>query len=226
MTFPYKLIDLTHTLHADIPTWSGGCGFHHEVQLDYDDCKGEDKFRVMKMRMHAGVGTHMDAPSHAIAGGKCIHSFDVNELCMPCVVIDVSDKMHERYSLLVEDIEVFEKQYGEIEAGFCVFVYTGWSQYWNNPIRYINNHVFPSVSADAAQLLHAKGVMALGIDTISPDRPEDGFPVHRVFLGAGKFLIENAANLTQMPAIGGYMIALPLKVKDGTEAAIRLVGLV
>ncbi len=226
MAFPYRLIDLTHTLHADIPSWSGGCGFHHEVQLDYDACKGEDKFRVMKIRMHAGVGTHMDAPSHGVAGGKCVHSFDVNELCMPCVVIDVSQKMHERYSLLVEDIEMFEKQHGQIAAGVGVLVYTGWSQYWNDPIHYINKHIFPSILADAAQLLHDKGVMALGIDTISPDRPEDGFPVHRLFLGAGKFLIENAANLKEMPAIGAYMMALPLKVKDGTEAPLRLVGLV
>ena len=26
--FPYKLIDLTHTLDRGIPTWNGGCGFN------------------------------------------------------------------------------------------------------------------------------------------------------------------------------------------------------
>lgn len=27
MTFPYKLIDLTHALDSTIPTWSGRCGY-------------------------------------------------------------------------------------------------------------------------------------------------------------------------------------------------------
>ncbi|KJV56975.1 putative metal-dependent hydrolase domain protein [Orientia tsutsugamushi str. Kato PP] len=54
MTFSYKLIDLTHALDSTIPTWNGGCGFHHDVHIDYSDCQGEDKFRVMKVKMHAG----------------------------------------------------------------------------------------------------------------------------------------------------------------------------
>ncbi len=54
MTFPYKLIDLTHVLDSTIPTWNGGCGFNHDVHIDYSDCQGEDKFRVMKVKMHAG----------------------------------------------------------------------------------------------------------------------------------------------------------------------------
>ncbi|HLD95928.1 MAG TPA: cyclase family protein, partial [Alphaproteobacteria bacterium] len=78
--------------------------FNHNVYIDYADCQGEDKFRVMKVGMHAGIGTHMDAPSHCIPGGRFIHDFDVNDLIMPCVVIDVSGKCHERYSLSVQDI--------------------------------------------------------------------------------------------------------------------------
>jgi len=72
--------------------------------MDYFQCPGKDQFRVMKLTMHAGIGTHMDAPSHMIVGGKCIHDFDVNDLVMPCVVIDISDKCHERYSLSAQDV--------------------------------------------------------------------------------------------------------------------------
>ncbi len=99
MTFPYKLIDLSHTLDNNIPTWDGGCGFNHDLHVDYSDCEGEDKFRVMKINMLAGIGTHIDAPSHCIPGGRFIHDIDVGELCMPCVVIDIAPKCHERYSL-------------------------------------------------------------------------------------------------------------------------------
>ena len=225
MTFPYKLIDLTHALDSTIPTWPGGCGFHHDVHIDYADCEGEDAFRVMTLEMHAGIGTHMDAPSHCIPGGRFIHDFDVNDLVMPCIVMDVSDQCHERYSLSVQNILDFDRIHGAILHGACVFVKTGWSQFWHDPLKYRNNHVFPSVSADAASLLLDRGVNALGIDTLSPDRPEDGFPVHRLFLGADKILIENVGNLGNMPTTGASVMILPMKIKDGTEAPVRLVGL-
>jgi len=226
MNLPYKLIDLTHTLDSGVPTWNAACGFNHDLHIDYGDCEGEDKFRVMKMRMHAGIGTHMDAPSHCIPSGRCIDDFDINELCMPCVIIDISSKCHERYSLTLEDITEFERQYDTINKDTCVMVKTGWSKFWDTPMKYHNNHVFPSVSPDAATLLLERGVKALGIDTLSPDRPENGFKVHQIFLGAGKILIENVANLDNMPLINSFVIVLPIKIKDGTEAPIRLVGLI
>ena len=178
----------------------------------------------MKLRMHAGIGTHMDAPSHCVPFGKSINDFDVNELCMPCVVIDVTHKCHERYSLSPQDIISFEDQYGRIAKHSCVMIKTGWSMFWNEPSKYQNNHLFPSVSFQAAQLLLERGVSAIGIDTLSPDRPEDGFNVHHIFLGAGKILLENVAHLDTMPPRGSFVMILPLKIKDGTEAPVRLVG--
>ncbi len=226
MNFPYKFIDLTHTLESMIPTWEGGCGFTHDLHIDYSDCQGKDKFRVMKMSMHAGIGTHMDAPSHCISGGRSIHEFDVNELCMPCVVIDVSGRCHARYTVTVKDITEFENIYGRILKGSCVMIKTGWSQFWAEPEHYRNNYVFPSVSPQAADFLLQRGVDALGIDTLSPDRPEDGFKVHQLFLGAGKILIENVANLDSIPEVTAFVLAVPLKIKYGTESPLRLVGLV
>lgn len=226
MTFPYKLIDLTHTLDSTIPTWTMECGFNHDLLLDYSDCEGEYKFRVLRVKMHTSAGTHMDAPSHCIPGGRCIHDFDVNDLTLPCLVIDVSNKCHERYSLSVQDIMDFESKFGPIAKGSCVMVKTGWSKFWNEPLRYHNNHIFPSVSPEAAENLLERGVSALGIDTLSPDKPEDGFKVHQTFLSAGKILIENVAHLDSMPQIGAFVMLLPIKIKDGTEAPVRLVGLI
>jgi kynurenine formamidase len=226
MTFPFKLIDLTHTLEETIPTWNGGCGFNHDVHIDYSDYPGEYKFRVMKIKMHAGIGTHMDAPSHCIPEGKKVHEFDVNDLIMPCVVIDVSPKVHQRYTVTPQDIEEFESKHGLIPEGSCVLINTGWGEFWGEPSKYHNNHVFPSVSPEVAELLLERSVSALGIDTLSPDRPEDGFKVHQLILGAGKIIIENAANLKNMSPKGAFVMAFPLKIREGTEAPLRLVGLI
>lgn len=225
MLFPFKLIDLTHTIDNHIPTWDAGCGFSQHIQTDYDDCKGDTKFRAMKMQMPSGIGTHMDAPSHCIQNGTYIHEFKLEDLCMFCYVIDVSNKAHERYSVTASNITDFETNHGAIQKHSCVMIKTGWEKFWGNPEKYRNNLVFPSVSIDAANIFLERDIMALGIDTLSPDRPEDGFKVHQAFLSEGKILLENVANLDNMPASGAFVMALPIKVKDATEAPIRLVGL-
>lgn len=225
MIFPYTLVDLTHTLDETIPTWNGKCGFSSDVIVSYEACTTPVKFKVLKHQMNAGIGTHMDAPSHCIPGTATIDTISLQELCMPLFIIDVSSKIHERYTASLEDIVAFEQQYKADFKKSCVIIKTGWAKFWNNPLHYRNNLVFPSVSAEAATYLIEKGIHALGIDTLSSDRPEDGFVVHKIVLGNSKLLIENVAHLDAMPAAGAFIIAAPLKIKEGTEAPIRLIGL-
>ena len=67
-----KFIDLTHTLNDNIPHWHEGCGFQNKVILDYNECSGDQKWRVRRLEMFAGIGTHMDAPSYCVYGGYII----------------------------------------------------------------------------------------------------------------------------------------------------------
>ncbi len=226
MNFPYKIIDLTHTLNDTIPSWNGSCGFQHTTKLDYDDCKTEVKFRVQKITMHAGIGTHIDAPAHCVPKGVTVEDLRLQDLIAPCVVIDVSPKSHERYSVAVQDIKEFEESHGIIPKRAFIIIRTGWEQFWLTPDRYRNHHVFPSVSAEAAEFLLEKQVVGLGIDTLSPDRPKDGYLIHQTLLGAGKYIIENVANSGALPPLGSYSLALPIKTQGGTEAPIRLIALI
>jgi kynurenine formamidase len=130
------------------------------------------------------------------------------------------------YSLQPNDIFEFEKRYGKITEGAFVIIYTGWGQYWALPQSYCNNHMFPSVSPQAANLLIERNIVGLGIDTLSPDRPGDGFQAHQILLGNGKYIVENVANAQQLPAVGSFTFALPIKTAGVTEAPIRLIGLV
>ncbi len=75
-------------------------------------------------------------------------------------------------------------------------------------------------------LLIERNVAGIGIDTLSPDGTNEGFPVHERILGAKKYIIENAANLGRMPPQGAFAIAFPLKMENATESAIRLAGLI
>lgn len=223
--FPYQFIDLTHTLSQETPSWDGGCGFNHHIKLDYDACNLQVKFRVQQVAMHAGIGTHIDSPSHCIPGAATVDQLSLDHLIAPLIVIDVHEKMTADYKISCDDITCFENTYGRIQENSFVAFYTGWSKYWKNPKQYHNNHRFPSVSESVANLLISKHVRGIGIDTLSPDVAASGFPVHKILLGAGKYMVENIANLEKMPKMGAYILTLPMKGLGLTEAPVRIVGL-
>lgn len=222
----FEFIDLTHVLTPDIPHWDTGCGFKLAVTLNYDKCTTDVKFRVQQVSMAAGIGTHMDAPAHCISGAKTIDKIPLEQLIAPCVVINVSDKTHEKYSVSVNDIKDFEEKYGRINSGTFVIIYTGWDKFWQQPEKYRNNLIFPCVSKEAAELLLQREIVGLGIDTLSPDRSGEGFPVHNILLSAGKYIVENVNNANKLPPVGANVFVMPIKIQDGTEAPVRLIGLV
>lgn len=226
----FLAVDLTHPLHEGIPTWSGGCGFRLEVKLDYPQ-----GVRVQSLKSHAGIGTHIDAPSHFIEGGNNIGDIPLEHLIVPLLVLDISEKMDPDLFIEPEDIEAFEQEHGPIPSGSAFFAYTGWGRYWKDGVRYRNpdpNGVmhFPGFSKQAAQLLVQRGVHGIGIDTLSPDGSNNGskalYPVHLEILGSGGYIIENVANLDQVPPKGAYLVALPPRATDATESAARAIALI
>ncbi|VVC76766.1 Kynurenine formamidase [Aquicella siphonis] len=220
----FSFIDLTHSLTSDIPHWGNGCGFQHKVELDYSNCTSNVKFRVQSLQMSAGIGTHMDAPLHCIPDGASIADIPLQSLIVPCRVIDVSDRANERYCISPDDISRFENEHGMISKNTFVIFYTGWDKWWLQPEKYRNELIFPSVSKEAAALLLTRNIVGIGIDTLSPDAGDSGFPVHQLILDAGKYIIENIYNAKQLGPIA-QIIALPIKIQDGTEAPVRLVGI-
>jgi kynurenine formamidase len=221
----FKIVDLTHLLSPQAPTWNGSCGFCLEIKKDYDRM-----FRVQQMKMHCGVGTHMDAPSHCIPGGSSIADISLQQLIVPACVIDVSARAHADYEVSVQDIEGYEASYGQIPQNSLVIAYTGWGCFWSQPEAYRNvdgggQMHFPAFSAQAVEILLKRDIAGIAIDTLSPDCLDQAYPVHKLILGAGKYIIENIANCQQMPPKGGYVIALPLRAEAATEFPIRIVGL-
>lgn len=221
-----KIVDLTQPLFPEAPTWNGSCGFCLEVKKDYDRV-----FRVQQIKMHAGIGTHMDAPSHRFAGAKSIADIPVEQLIVPMRVIDVSKEADADYEISIHDIEKHESLYGKIPRNALVIGYTGWSRFWLQPKLYRNidpqgQMHFPAFSAQAAEILLKREVAGIGIDTLSPDCKDHNYEVHKLLLGADKYIIENISINSQVPSAGGYAIALPLRAENATESPIRLLALI
>jgi kynurenine formamidase len=221
----FKIVDLTHPLCSSMPTWNGSCGFCLEIKKDYDQI-----FRVQQIKMHAGVGTHMDAPSHRIQGGLAISDIPLEQLIVPVCVIDVSEHAGADYEISVKDIEDYEKTHGVIGRNSLVIAFTGWNRFWMDAEAYRNIDAngqmhFPAFSSQAAELLLKRNIAGIAIDTLSPDCSDAAFTVHKLILEAGKYIIENIADCSQIPPKGSYAIALPLRA-ESTESPIRIIGLV
>lgn len=223
---PDKIVDLTHEVHPEIPTWDLTCGYFIKTMRDYHHCEGDFKFRSQSFDIRASAGTHIDAPSHCYEGGITVSEIPIEHLIVPCIVIDVSHQKDPHYKATVQDIQEFEKKHGIIKPKSFVIFYTGWSRFWDEPKKYHNNLVFPSISADAAQLLVERNVVGLGIDSLSPDCDEKGSFVHAIILGAGKFIIENVANANKLPATGSTIFIMPLRIQGAAESPVRLIGLI
>lgn len=221
----FKFIDLTHALHPNIPHWDIDCGFRNPVITDYSDCTTSTKFRVQALESKAGIGTHIDAPSHCIQNGKNVDEIEMAQLIVPCIMIDLSDKIRvDNYIVTVDDIINFENDYGVIFNNSFVIIRTGWDVHWDRPEKYHNGLIFPSISGDVAKYLIDKNIVGLGVDTLSPDTVNSGFPVHQIILKSNKYIIENVANSNQLPPTDSYVIILPMKIKNGTESPVRMIG--
>jgi kynurenine formamidase len=221
-----EIIDLSHSLSTNMPTWDGSCGFASSIRHDYDKSSSKVSFRVQGLSMHAGIGTHMDAPAHCFPQGKTIDNIPLNSLFAACAVIDVSSVLSDHLKVDIDHLQRWEKDYGLIPEKSIVIIYTGWDRFFNDAQRYRNNYKFPFLDKTAALYLAERNILGFGIDTLSPDRPDNGYPVHEVLLGAGIYIIENVANASALPRLGADILALPLKIQDGTEAPLRLVGLI
>jgi kynurenine formamidase len=183
-------------------------------------------------------GTHLDAPRHFSEKGRTTDQIPLDQLVAPAVVIDVTKEAaaDRDYRLTREAVVAFETANGTIALGTVVLLRTGWSRHWPNAKPYLGDDTpgdasklsFPSYGAEAARLLvEDRGVAALGIDTASIDygRSTD-FQVHRIAAARNVPGFENLTNLDQLPARGGLVVALPMKIEGGSGGPLRAIALV
>ena len=212
-----------------MPYWPGGIPFEKNRLVDYDQ-----GYRFHEFHMGENTGTHVDAPSHFIEGGHMIHDIPAEDLLVPAVVINVQDKVETdpNYLLTEEDVLSWEKEHEKIKPGTLVIMNTVWYKRFDSVTNYQNmdsealNMHFLGYSAESAELLLERDVVGIGIDTLSLDFGESrDFPVHRIMLVEGKYMIENLNNLDELPPTGAWVVVGVLPVRDGTEAQARILGL-
>jgi kynurenine formamidase len=177
------------------------------------------------------LGTHLDAPNHFERKGPSVDQIPAEQLFAPGVVIDISAAASNDpdYRLSLDDVRRFEQTHGNIPSGAVVLAYTGWSKFWNNRTRYQNTDAmgrlhFPGYSAEAVQfLIDQRQVRGVGLDTMSVDYGlSRDFIVHHVLGKAGRYGLENLAQLDKLPAGGFYLFVAPMKIETGSGGPTRV----
>lgn len=85
---------------------------------------------------------------------------------------------------------------------------------------------FPGIHPETAQwLVDQRNVKAVGLDTPSLDYGQsEQFETHQILFEENIPGFENVANLNQLPPTGAYVVALPMKIRDGSGAPLRIVA--
>ncbi|MGH9632355.1 MAG: cyclase family protein [Bryobacteraceae bacterium] len=229
-----KLVDLTHTFDEKTIHWPTAKPFVWNREA-WGKAEGGYWYASASFEASEHLGTHIDSPIHFAEGAATTDALPLRRLMGPAVVIDVSRACaaNAAYELSRADISGWEKTNGRIPQGAIVLIRTGWAKFWPDRVRYmgtdtpgdVRNLRFPGISPDAAKLLVDRQVDGVGIDTASLDHgPSTEFRTHQILNGAGIYGLENIANMERLPAAGATVIALPMKIRNGTGGPVRIIA--
>jgi kynurenine formamidase len=225
------VVDLTHTMSPEFPTFFGVPGIELQKQFDFK----KDGFNLNWWRIIEHAGTHLDAPMHFSENGATVEKLDAAELVAPLAVIDVRRKAatNADYLVSVDDLQAWEKKHGRLPDRCCVAMLSGWAEHVGDAGKYTGKDAggtfhFPGFSPQAAEwLLKQRKAGGIAVDTLSLDNgASKDFKTHHLWLPAGRWGLENVANLDKVPAAGATLVVGIAKVKDATGGPARLIALV
>jgi kynurenine formamidase len=222
-----RVVDLTHTLRPDFPTFGGDPAIEVERVLTF----ARDGYNVNKLTYFEHVGTHLDAPIHFSTDGATMDRVPAESLVCPLLVLDVRRQAAAQpdYQVTPEDVAAFERANGRIPQGACVALLSGWDAHVATPrFRNLEGGVmrFPGFRPDVAPILLERGAAGVAVDTLSLDHgPSRDFAFHLAWLGAGRWGLECAANLAQVPATGALVVVGAPKIANGAGGPGRVIAL-
>ena len=228
-----KIIDLTYPFSADTHHWPTAQPFHFEKVAERRT-PGGFWYSSYNYGGSEHVGTHLDAPFHFAEGKWTTEKIPLGQLIGPGVVIDVRRQAEKNadYMLQVSDVHGWEKSHGRMPHGAIVLIRSGWGKFWGDRKGYfgtdepgnVSDLHFPGLSKDAAAFLFGqRNIKAVGIDTPSIDPgPSTDFLAHQLLGAANVPIFENVAVLERVPSKGSTVFAIPMKIKGGSGAPLRI----
>lgn len=224
-----RIVDLSHALSATTPYWSDAPTTPFRYDILSRQPSGATSMGAYALPEH--FGTHLDAPIHSADHQASVDQLTAGQLWGPAAVIDATAKCAQNpdYRLTVDDVLGWEATHGRLPDGAIVLMSTGWSRKWPDQQAYYprdaDGHMrFPGFSVEAATLLvQERSIRGIGIDDGSVDYGlSQDYAVHGIVNGAGKYHLENLADLGRLPATGAYLVVAPIKLEGGSGGQVRV----
>lgn len=231
-----RLVDLTHPFNEQSIYWPTAKMFSQaEVFKGHTD--GGYFYSAYDFSAAEHGGTHIDAPIHFAEGAHTVDQVPLRQLVGPGYVIDVASLVSQNvdYQVTKADLLAFEKSHGPIVKGAIVLINTGRAKLYGDRKKYMGTSErgpeavadlhFPGLGLEAAQLLIARGIAAVGLDTPSIDHGQSkDFATHVALMTHNIPAFENVADMSDLPATGSTIIALPMKIEGGSGGPLRIVA--
>lgn len=233
-----RWVDLSHAYDENTLYWPTASLFHKTTVFE-GRAEGGWYYSAYDIETAEHGGTHIDAPIHFYEGRQAVDEIPLSRLIGEAVVIDVSERASNDadYQVTAGDIAAWEAEHGRIGAGSIVLVRTGFASRWPDAEAYLGTSKrgpeavaelhFPGIHPDAARVLVNREIGAVGLDTASVDYGQStDFMTHRVLYEANVPGFENVADLSSLPARGAWIVALPMKIRGGSGAPLRIAAFV
>ncbi|MFD6055497.1 cyclase family protein [Agromyces sp. NPDC060279] len=214
---PAAMRELSRPIDSGMRVYPGDPEVAIEAALHLE----RDGVDVARLHLGSHTGTHLDAPSHTVAGGRTTGAIGLDELVGEALVVHLAGLVAGQCYGLAE----LERALGGAlpeRVPPVVILDTGWAERFDTEEAL--DH--PALDPAAAAELVRRGMHVLAVDTLSPDPSsgggESGFPVHEVVLGGDRLIVENLCGLDGLPErirVGFF----PLRV-DLDGAPVRAVA--
>jgi len=210
-----RYVEVSHPIVPGMKTYPGLPEPKVDVIIDHDGSReryqGKAEFLIASLDLCGNTGTYVDAPIHRYRGGADLASLPLDRLAdLDAVVIDAT----------VAGRTIGPDAFRETElSGRAALVRTDFSRNWGTDAYFSGN---PFLTADACDLLLAKGVRFVGIDSLNIDDTADpSRPAHTRLLGAGVPICEHMTNLAAVPSSGSRLHAVPIAWVGGASFPVR-----
>lgn len=210
-----RVIDLTHTIKADMPVYPGTGTPKLEPANTYE----ENGFRETLVSFYSHTGTHMDPPAHLFAGRTTLDAFPASQFLGRALVIDCTH-LREGEAITMKEL----RKYGGAEdtVDFLLF-YLGWDARWGKD-SYFGD--YPCIDGEVLRHILDGSYKGIGFDVIGLDPIADGnLPRHKALFREKDIVnIENLKNLGQCGTEPFWFACLPMKIEGSDGAPVRAIA--
>ena len=203
-----KVIDLTHPISSDLPTYFP---WHPKTELEQTASYRENRCEVRRLSIGTHSGTHIDAPSHVFEGKPTLDQYDPALWYVDAQVVDFTPRKPGEAITRTEMEKKFKRK------GCGVLVKTGWDMNFGRSDYY---KTYPPISTEAAEYL-----VEMKVPVVAADTPYT-LDVHYIFLKQGIPLITNLNNTGQLKEGMIKLISAPLLIKHGDGAPARVLAVI